>query len=342
MGRGLSRKSRPVLAAGALVIMAGVLGGCAGADHRKGPSLAEAKAAYQRQDYWTAAQLLKPLAYQGNADAQYALGYMYYYGRGVEQNRSWAMSWFGEAVRLGHPKAGQALASLRSEARLTRRPTAAAARQADSAPVYHATAQAGARTGVLPARTPPVAASKGGAMAAKPAPESPAQGVRTHPQPAVVVPVSGAKSPVAAGQDDVSPPGPTESSARAPDAPKAKAQPASEPAVAADRPAPVKKPESRSTRQAGIAERPRFTLQLIGSRSKADLEAVVDRYGLDEVRYFESQLGGSPWYRLLYRGFDTLAEARRALKALPAGLNRHKPWVRNFPPVQLAALKRSD
>ena len=48
----------------------------------------DAKAAYSRKDYATALSLLRPLAAQGNATAQFVLGMMYNYGQGVVQDRA--------------------------------------------------------------------------------------------------------------------------------------------------------------------------------------------------------------------------------------------------------------
>jgi uncharacterized protein len=53
---------------------------------RRAGQLDDAFAAYQRGDYATAMSLRRPLADQGNAAAQYNLGWMYYDGRGVPQD----------------------------------------------------------------------------------------------------------------------------------------------------------------------------------------------------------------------------------------------------------------
>ncbi len=46
--------------------------------------------AYQRGDYETALRELEPLAEQGNPDAQYNLGWMYYQGEGTAQDYVYA------------------------------------------------------------------------------------------------------------------------------------------------------------------------------------------------------------------------------------------------------------
>jgi len=45
----------------------------------------------------------------GNADAQYALGYMYYYGMGTVQDRKTAMMWIRRSANQGQPLAKKAL-----------------------------------------------------------------------------------------------------------------------------------------------------------------------------------------------------------------------------------------
>jgi len=54
----------------------------------------DAQAAHGRSDYATALRLWRPLADQGNAGAQYALGFMYDRGQGVPQNSAEAAKWW--------------------------------------------------------------------------------------------------------------------------------------------------------------------------------------------------------------------------------------------------------
>lgn len=70
---------------------------------------------FQEQNYVDAYKTLKPLAEDGNADAQYALGYMYYYGKGVPKNYQEAMYWMTKAANQGQPLAKQALMQLQQE-----------------------------------------------------------------------------------------------------------------------------------------------------------------------------------------------------------------------------------
>lgn len=53
---------------------------------RANRQLETAKLLFKEQDYSGAAEYLKPLAAEGDADAEYALGYLYFYGKGVPQD----------------------------------------------------------------------------------------------------------------------------------------------------------------------------------------------------------------------------------------------------------------
>jgi uncharacterized protein len=62
-------------------------------------------AADEKSVYATALRLLRPLAEQGEANAQYNLGLMFDNGRGVPRNYATAMSWYRKAAEQGHAAA---------------------------------------------------------------------------------------------------------------------------------------------------------------------------------------------------------------------------------------------
>src|SRR5436305_2011415 len=57
------------------------------------PSFHEGHAAYRDGDFEKAQRLLQPLAEQGDAAAQTALGAMYYFGEGVPQDHAISARW---------------------------------------------------------------------------------------------------------------------------------------------------------------------------------------------------------------------------------------------------------
>lgn len=74
-------------------------------------SLEEGKQQFKEGHYSKAYNELLPLAARGNADAQYAVGYMYYYGKGVDENKQLAKHWLTKAANQGQPNAVKALNS---------------------------------------------------------------------------------------------------------------------------------------------------------------------------------------------------------------------------------------
>ena len=61
----------------------------------------DASAAYEQGDYATAYRLIKPLAEQGYAKAQYNLGVLYNKGIGVPQDYTEAMKWYRKSAEQG-------------------------------------------------------------------------------------------------------------------------------------------------------------------------------------------------------------------------------------------------
>jgi TPR repeat protein len=62
-------------------------------------------AAAARGDYATALKEWLPLAKQGNADAQYNLGKLYWRGLGVPKDYVEAVKWYHRSAEQGHPEA---------------------------------------------------------------------------------------------------------------------------------------------------------------------------------------------------------------------------------------------
>lgn len=85
--------------------MACSLAGCGFTQMR----LVKGEESFRTQNYRDAFIRLKPLAERGIADAQYAVGYMYFYGRGTVEDREEALQWIHKAAKQGQPDAIAAL-----------------------------------------------------------------------------------------------------------------------------------------------------------------------------------------------------------------------------------------
>lgn len=71
--------------------------------------LAQGKRYFEDGYYKRAMRLLLPIACDGNAEAQYAVGYMYYYGYGVSQDIDVGRFWIKRAADKGFKPAQEAL-----------------------------------------------------------------------------------------------------------------------------------------------------------------------------------------------------------------------------------------
>ena len=78
------------------------------------PSLNQAKTNFGQHNYGAAFKQTSELAKQGNAEAQYALGYLYYYGLGTFQDQDLARKWISAAAKQGYQPAEQAFTMLTS------------------------------------------------------------------------------------------------------------------------------------------------------------------------------------------------------------------------------------
>ncbi|WP_454780595.1 tetratricopeptide repeat protein [Legionella sp. WA2022007384] len=94
-----------------VVIFISILAGCA---MTNAINLREGIDNFRLEEYRKAFIRLKPLAKQGLPDAQYAVGYMYYYGKGVVEDRKKAWFWINAAANLGQPDAKVAIQILAS------------------------------------------------------------------------------------------------------------------------------------------------------------------------------------------------------------------------------------
>jgi hypothetical protein len=84
--------NRTKAAAAALIVAVGFAGPAAA-----GP-FEDARAAYEKGDYATVPRLMRPLAEQGDAKAQYIFGLMYLNGQGVPRDYATALSWLRMAA----------------------------------------------------------------------------------------------------------------------------------------------------------------------------------------------------------------------------------------------------
>lgn len=77
--------------------------------------LATAQNSFVKQNYGVTFNTLVAAAHSDNPRAQYALGYLYYYGMGTQANTLTAIKWISAAANEGLPAAKKALATINAQ-----------------------------------------------------------------------------------------------------------------------------------------------------------------------------------------------------------------------------------
>lgn len=90
-------------------ILSAALIACATTSPRVSSELAYGKQLFEAGNFKTAMRDLLPLACDGNAEAQYAVGYMYFYGYGVARDADVGKFWINRSAQQGYKPAQQAL-----------------------------------------------------------------------------------------------------------------------------------------------------------------------------------------------------------------------------------------
>jgi TPR repeat protein len=92
-----------------LVVACLAVAGCGDHTQKDAASYQEGMDAYAQGNFDVALKKLRPVAEQGNADAQFRLGLMYREGKGVPQDDKQATAWLSKAAEQGHVEAQENL-----------------------------------------------------------------------------------------------------------------------------------------------------------------------------------------------------------------------------------------
>ncbi len=90
-----------------VLVLAIMLQACA--SPKMSEEMAAAKIKFNAGDYKTSFHELLPIAVYGNKQAQYAVGYMYYYGIGTAQDAESGLFWMKKSAAQNYPPADHAL-----------------------------------------------------------------------------------------------------------------------------------------------------------------------------------------------------------------------------------------
>lgn len=258
--------------------------------------LAKAKEAYNQKNYGEAAALLTPLAEQGDASAQYALGYLYHNGLGVPRNYKLAIQWMTAASAKGNEKATEALRRISElDSELTddnlkdnqvdtesqpMEPILITGKKSDS--VNTPNANVPSATKDLDTETMPTVEAQSETEPKEPE-KAPAEIKPSEKQP-----LSGAKSTLSADETWI-----------------------------------MDQPDTN------------YSIQLIATGNKSALMQFISENNLkNSAKYYKSQRNNKDWYTLIQGSYESHTAARKAIKTLSAELQDLRPWVKSFADIK--------
>ena len=274
----------------------------------------QAKIAYLLSDYQRTLAIVLPRAEAGEAWAQYTLGYMYYYGHGLMQNRQTAKRWIESAAAKGYVPAQQAMQRL-------------------SAPPSRTEEEGNTGTMQEPAD----------ATVTPPPPPEQAQPAR----PQMTAPLQETNPPASSSKPSISPPSPPPETAPAPgnepaqthESPQSSADPPPQTSAPPASAAPTVHSPAATAQYSAIKGRDwisrqnpqHFTLQLASSLDAAAIIRLIHKQRIEQnAAYYSTRQNGRTWYSLVYGSFTNRGSAHQAMRHLPRSLRRNHPRIRSF------------
>jgi len=237
-------------------------------------------------------------AENGSADAQYALGYMYYYGIDTVKDQQTAELWIQRAAAQGQPLAkkawtliqtGQTSSDFHQKAvqELTQKS------QAASTIIQQEPADINQLNSTVPSEPITKALPAYNAAAASPTPSA-------TPGPQI-----GANSKLG------------------------------DPRLANNAQPIAGSPSQNDNAKLASEKSNDYTMQLMASNKLSDVKAFIAQNNLGgAAHYYETQLDGKPWYMLTYGDYRTAGQAQMAMQQLPSAVQDHHPWVKSLAIVQ--------
>ena len=255
---------KTLLVISAAAILALGLGSCASNPQKASQkSYSKGKSEYIAENYNMSFQEIQKAAQAGDPDAEYALGYMFYYGKGTPQNVDQAKTWMRKASAQGQPQATKALELIGE----TQQANMASATMKSAGKNINQAIQKTNTAHLHPAKHQNTSNP----------PKQPNQTVSNNTQKLV------------------------------PGSPK---------------------PEPSALAKG-------YTIQLLGSHHQKDIINFMKRNNLEkQTAYYKTTYQGQEWYVLVYGHFQSSSQAKAAIKALPAVMQRNNPWVKSFASVR--------
>ncbi|MCX7121179.1 MAG: SPOR domain-containing protein [Gammaproteobacteria bacterium] len=343
----------------ALATLAALIAGCQHAPSSDAQSANYAPACTSNpylMKYHCSINKIQSAAENGSADAQYALGYMYYYGIGTVQDKQTAGLWIQRSAAQGQPLAKKAWTLISTGATFTDLHRAAAEGtdqgvsdtvvQQEPADVtqMNSTKPTAPLSKYLPAYQSGQSLNKTSNAVASNArvnPIMPSKKLATHsindPRLASnAKPVIVAHSESSAMENNTNVAEKTVSNNVVVATQTIPSSMPANNAIVAAQTTPSSTPGNNSPLIAAQTDSPgKYTIQLMGSEKLNDVKSFAAENHLGAaVAYFETQLNNKPWYMLTYGQYSSEKQAEMALASLPHAAQSYHPWVKSLATVQ--------
>lgn len=292
---------------------------------------------------------LKQAAAKGDADAEYALGYIYYYGKeGAPQDPNAAKMWIQKAADQGQPQAAKALQLLTQAQTSEVAPNNNNNQVATAAETTAALANSAA---VTPANADASASmNNNSSNAASATVNAMANNLAAANQAAANSAASAANASPAAAANNAATAQPQTATSAA-----TNAEVAITPTVTmtntqqenssmnasvheqhkATASKEMSKQQSLTAESLLHAPSHYYTVQLYGAFHQHDATQFIHAHRLhDTATYYQTTFDNKPWFVVVYGIYKTDAEAKAAIKALPANMQALKPWIKPMAEVQ--------
>jgi DamX protein len=307
---------------------------------------------------------IKEAAQAGDVDAQYALGYSYYYGKGVPQDPQTAIFWIRKAAAAGQAQAVKALVLLDKPANPEN--TVSPSPQPNTQIFKSATTVSGKGSNYAstPPQSPPqrpypnteqpvnnitkehiLTTTVKPVLSMEPSPTRNINSVPPQPSAPPQNPPAQTAQPTAEGSPTssleytvakVS----NENAANAAPAPSGTQLTSAQKAQIAQTAQMAQQPVTTDATAVGdslsldsLSKAPNhyYTIQLLGASHEAEASSFIKTHSLQgKAVYYHTQRNGGSWYVVVYGLYKSRAEAQQALQQLPEELRGTGAWVNSM------------
>lgn len=279
---------------------------------------------------------IRQAAEAGDPDAQYALGYMYYYGKGITKNNVAAKEWIHKAANQGQAQAVQAEKLLRETQGVNRvayQPVNRSGRAESRAEIRSDDPASSAIQDNTTQTTPDLRANQSAQRPTQPT-MAQANNAKSHrhfffarSKPRV--------SPNPAANSSNQQPGQLAANQNQAPSPQ-KVEKAQEgqhqPVVASNTANDQTEPQRLASKTVAknVNEKTYYSLQLLGSQNKQDILSFMQSHHLqNQASFYRTMHNNKEWYVLIYGKYQSRTAAGTALAKLSPKLKQRKPWVKS-------------